>query len=466
MKATTTAWLTLLTSLVSHPQHLAADPVEHLADAIRIPTISYQDREKIDYEAFKQFHQFLLRTYPTVFEELPAETIGQYSLLFTWPGRDSNLKPVLFDSHYDVVPVEPGTEGEWTHPPFGGVIADGYLWGRGTLDDKSSVIATLEAMNGLLKEGFQPTRTLLFSFAHDEEIGGRDGAANLAARIEERGITLEYMIGEGGQVVEDSPFTPGKTMAMVALAEKTYVTLTLRARGDGGHSSMPVTNNAVVNLARAVAALHDNPFEPELVPPVTSMIEAIGDHSSGIQGFLMRNQSLFSAVIASNMAKDSFSNAMVRSTTAVTMFSAGIKENVIPQQAEAKVNFRLLPGVTPEQLMADVTAIIASPNIEIETSNWGSGLPVTGINGAGYQHLSAAISEVLPDVAIIPGLLVASTDARHYRNLTDNNYRFHTYSLAMADSGTIHGTNERTSLEGVKRSVELSTALIRRVGDN
>jgi carboxypeptidase PM20D1 len=466
MKARITAALTLLAWLSSHPQHLAADPVEHLAEAIRIPTISHQDREQVDYGAFEQFHQFLVRTYPTVFEGLSVEVVGQYSLLLTWPGKDSQLKPVLFDSHYDVVPVEPGTEGEWAHPPFSGVIADGYLWGRGALDDKSSVIATLEAIAALLKAGFQPTRTLLFSFGHDEEIGGRDGAANLAARIEELGITLEYMIGEGGQVVEGSPFTPGKTMAMVALAEKTYVTLTLRVRGDGGHSSMPVANNAVVSLARAVAALHDNPFEPELVPPVTSMIEALGEHSDGVQGFLMRNQSLFGGVIASNMANDPLSNAMVRSTTAVTMFNAGIKENVIPQQAEAKVNFRLLPGVTSEQLVAEVKAIIANPNIEVDAGNWGSGLPVTDINGAGYQHLSAAILEVLPDVAVIPGLLVASTDARHYRNLTDNNYRFHTYSLAMADSGAIHGTNERTSVEGIMRSVELSTALIRRVGEN
>jgi len=454
--------LALLTAL-SVPTNANEHAVESLVAAIRIETVSQQDLGSIDYTAFDEFKSFLSGRYPTVFSQLQVDVIADYSLVITLPGTNNTLKPVLLDSHYDVVPVEPGTEDEWTHAPFAGVVADGYVWGRGAIDDKASVIATMEALEFLLLSGFIPERTLIFSLAHDEEIGGSNGAANIAKYLTAQNIELEFMIAEGGLVVEDNPMLPGQSMAMIALAEKTYVTLTLKAEGDGGHSSMPVENNAVVNLSRAVTTLHENPFEPQLVPPMTDMLKIMGDHIGGMQGWLMSNQWLSAPILEAMLSRDPATNAQVRSTTAVTMFSAGIKENVISQKAEAKVNFRLLPGYSPEQLVEDVTALIDDPSITIDAQSWKKSPPVADIHGHGYDKVKTAIESVLPNTLVAPGMLTATTDSPHYQTLAPNIYRFHPFSLPMSHTKAIHGTNERISLESVANSVKLSTALIRSV---
>ena len=433
----------------------------HLAEAIRFPTVSYQDSGQMDLPAFREFQRFLRSTYSEVFSTLDVEIIAEHSLLLTWKGQDLSLKPVLFDSHYDVVPIEQGTQSEWTHPPFNGVIDQGYVWGRGALDDKVTVITTLEAVSSLLKSGFQPERTLLFSFAHDEEIGGAQGAVNIARILKQRYGSLEFMVGEGGLVLSDNPFLSDRSVAMVGLAEKTYVTLTLKAEGEGGHSSTPVNDNAIIRLAKAVTALHENPFKPRLQPPVSEMLATLGEHIGGVQGFMMRNQWLSAPLLTWTLSRDRVSNALVRSTTAVTMFNAGIKENVISQKAEAKVNFRLLPGVSPEDLIRDVAEIIDDPAISITSNDWMQGPPVSDVEGVGFQRVAAAIHSVLPSAVVTPSMLTATTDTVHYVGLTEGIYRFHPYTLPSDDVGKVHGTDERVAVDSVDTAVELSTELIR-----
>lgn len=216
-----------------------ASPAERLAEAVRIPTVSYQDRGQIDYRQFARFHQFLRDNYPRVFAELEVETVGNYSLLLRWPGTDPELAPVLFTAHMDVVPVEPGTVEDWQHPPFAGVVVDGRVYGRGTLDDKMGLLGLLEATRQLLAEGFSPRREIVFAFGHDEEISGRDGAGALAARMRELGLHFSWMVDEGGMLFSDNPLLRGRTMAMINIAEKGYLTLILTASGEGGHSSNP-----------------------------------------------------------------------------------------------------------------------------------------------------------------------------------------------------------------------------------
>ncbi len=340
------------------------------------------------------------------------------------------------------------------------MIADGFIWGRGALDDKASVIATLEAIEVLLAQQYQPQRSLYFSFAHDEEIGGAEGAANISAHLKQAGVQLAYMIGEGGLVVENNPLLKGKTMAMVALAEKTYITLTLHADGDGGHSSTPPKNNAVIRLARAVTALHENPFEPQLVKPVAQRLEVVGPHIGGIQGFLFANQWLTKPVLLAAMADDRTTNALVRTTTAVTMFDAGIKENVISQKAQAKVNFRLLPGFTPEQLIVEVTEIIDDPSIKIESDQWKTSPPMADMHTEGYKRIEQSINHVLPEAVVAPGMLMASTDTPHYIGVAEQIYRFHPHTMPMEDAASIHATNERVGVEAMVQAVQVSQQLI------
>ncbi len=462
MKKICLSVITSLILIISTCAVVASEQAEvtHLARAIQFPTVSFQNTEDIDYSHFSQFHAFLRETYPLVFTQLKVETIAQYSLFINWKGSNKALKPVLFDAHYDVVPIEPGTESDWKYPPFGGVIADGFIWGRGSLDDKVSVIATLEAIETLLQQGYAPQRSLLFSFAHDEEIGGKQGAANIAAHMKKKGIQLEYMIGEGGFVLEDNPLLPGKTTAMIALAEKTYISATLTARGDGGHSSTPPKNNAIIRLAKAVTALHENPFEAKLVAPVNQMLEAMAPHIDGVQGFLFRNQWLSEPLILLAMSKDRTANALVRTTTAVTMFNAGIKENQVSQQAQAIVNFRLLPGLSTEQFLEDIKNIVDDDSIEIKTQQWNTNPPISDMNGLGYQHISSAVSDVLPGVVVIPSLLTATTDTPYYIELTKQIYRFHPFTFPIEDVSKVHSTNERISVNSIINAVKISTALI------
>lgn len=438
--------------------------VQRLADSIRIETISHQDPAALDREAFETFIAFLKQHYPKTFEVLSVEYVNEFSLLMIWQGSDSALKPVLFEAHYDVVPIEPGTEGDWTFPPFSGAIANGYLWGRGTVDDKGAVIGLFETTERLLRAGYTPARTLYFSIGHDEEIGGHNGSGHIAKLLEERGVELEYMIGEGGGMMEGHPLLPDRTIGMIALAEKTFVTLTLTARGEGGHSSVPPNDNALVKLAKAVAEVHDHPFAPKIVPPVDAMFSTIGQEVPGMTGWLLRNQGLSAGLLARQMAKDRMSAAFVRTTTAVTIFDAGIKENVVPQKASAKINFRLLPGTTMDEVVQRVRDLVDDPEIVIHAEQWGDNPPVARQDGEGYRRIAGAIKATMPKVLVVPGIIVGTTDTRHFAALTRDLYRFHpTLWLDLEGGMGVHGTNEKIRIDGLQQIPHLYLELVKRV---
>ncbi len=435
--------------------------VQHLAGAIRHETVSRQDPATIDRDAFSAFLRFLARTYTRTFSQLDVEILAQYSVLLRWSGDDADVAPVLFDAHYDVVPVEDGTVADWTYPPFGGVVADGYLWGRGAQDNKIAVIATLEAIEALLADGFRPQRTLYFSFGHDEEVGGNEGAAAIAARLASTGVELAWMVGEGGVIVDDYPLLPGRALAMIGLAEKSYLTVTLTAAGEGGHSSFPPRDNAVIRLGRALDRLHDRPFDAKLVPPVSNLLETLAPHVGGLRGFLFANQWIAEPLIVAKMDGLRSASAMIRTTTAVTMFRAGVKENVVPQVAEATVNFRLLPGDTPDGVIDHVTRAIDDSRIAIAIDAAYQTPPVADPDGPGYAAIRTAIESVLPGAVVAPGLVIATTDTRHYAALTRNIYRFHPMRFHVDDVESIHGTNERIAVDAVAQAVAITIELIR-----
>lgn len=457
-----TATIALGTAIV--PAMATADPVANLAEAIRIPTVSHDQRSRIDTVALQRFVDFLQRVYPQVHARLQVERVGDYSLLLRWRGADASLAPVLFEAHYDVTPVEPGTEADWTHPPFAAVVSDGYLWGRGALDDKLSVIALFEAMEALLTRDYQPQRDLYVAIGHDEEIGGDQGAAAIAALLAERQLRFRYMIGEGGVILDQFAAAPDHTVALVALAQKSYLTLRLTALGQGGHSSLPPVDNALARIARAVSRLHDNRFEPDLRPPVSDMLNALAPHVGGLRGFLMRQQWLSSSILAWQLSLDETTRPMVTTTTAVTMMHAGVKENVVPQQASATVNFRLLPGDSPETVIANVTDIIDDPRVQVEVLRADPSPRVADPHGPGFAMIREALAAALPEAIVLPGLVVATTDTRHYQALVDDVYHFHPMRLPVSDAGRLHGTDERIAIENVTLAVRIYHELLSGAG--
>ena len=439
---------------------IAAAPAERLGEAVRFKTISYQDHDQIDYGEFTAFQQFLRDSFPRVFASLEVETINDYSLLLRWPGSDAALPPVLFTAHMDVVPVEPGTEQDWQHPAFDGVVADGRIYGRGTLDDKVGVMGLLEAVEELLKDGFAPSRSVYFAFGHDEEISGRNGAAAIAARMRELGLHFAWMVDEGGMLVSDNPLLSGKTMAMVNIAEKGYLTLVLRTSGEGGHSSNPPAVSSIGRLANALARIEAKPFPPRLVEPVAAMLGALAPHMDQPERLVFENLWLTDGLVARNMAKERTTAPFVRTTTALTMFNSGVKENVVPQRAEARVNFRLLPGDTPITVVEYITAVVDDPLVEISYESWDQMPPVAEYPGSGYGVIQAAIESVYPDAVVVPAMLMAVTDTRHYIDLVANQYRFHGIKMATSQATSIHGTDEYVDVESYEKSIEIARGMI------
>lgn len=446
--------------LGSSMSYSAADPAARLGKAIQFKTISYQDRSQINLQEFRRFHTFLRASFPRVFSQLEVETVNDYSLLIRWPGSDPDLQPILFTAHMDVVPIEPGTEGDWEHPPFAGVVADGRIYGRGSLDNKQGVLGNLEAAESLLAEGFVPARTLVFAFGHDEEISGQQGAGKLAERMREKGWHFAWMLDEGGMVISDYPLLPNKSVAIINVTEKGYLTLTLTATGEGGHSSRPPEVSTIGRLSTAMERIESNPFPTRLVGPVAAMLEGMAPHMEQPTRFFFDNLWLTSGLVAGRMSEDPLTNSFVRTTTALTMFNAGVKENVVPQRAEAKVNFRLLPGDTPETVVSYITALVNDPQIQISHDQWDKVPGISDYTGGGFTVISEAISAVYPDAVIVPSLLVATTDTRHYIDVSDNQYRFQGMLVSVSQAASVHGTNEYLGIQSYENAIEVARQMI------
>ena len=450
-------WLVMLSAV----SEAGDTPAERLAEAVRFRTVSHQDRGRIDHGEFLRFHDFVRTSFPRVFERLDVETVNDYSLLIRWPGTDPALAPVLFTAHMDVVPVEPGTEGDWDYPAFAGVVADGRIYGRGTLDDKQGVLGILEAAESLLVEGFAPARTLVFAFGHDEEISGREGARMIAERMRALGLHFAWMVDEGGFLIADNPLLPGRTLGIVNVAEKGYLTLTLSTSGEGGHSSRPPKTSSIGRLSAALARIESNPFPTRLVAPVEAMLDLMAPHRDQPERFVLNNLWLTSGLVADRMAEDPLTNSYVRTTTALTMFNGGVKENVVPQRAEAKVNFRLLPGDTAESVVRRVTALVNDPEVDITYDSWNPASPVSDFDGSGFAVIVDAVAGVYPEALVVPSLLVATTDTRHYVDLSDNQYRFHGMLVALDQATSIHGTNEYVGVESYENSIEIARRMMK-----
>jgi len=434
---------------------------EHLASAIRRPTVSYADHDQIDTGAFNDLRAALEHMYPRIHAALKCERVGEYSLLYTWPGAD-DLPPILLCSHMDVVPADPSTLKDWTHPPFSGAIQDGYVWGRGTLDMKSHVITIMEAIEGLLKTGYQPERTLYLALGHDEEIGGHEGARCIADLLVERGEQLAAVFDEGGAIMQGA--LPGLELpiAMVGVAEKGYASLELKVEGRPGHSSMPPPHTAIGVLARAVARLEMNPM-PASLRMARMLFDQVGAFLPFSTRFALANSWLLGGAVRRRLEKSPPTNAMVRTTAAATIVKGGVTDNVLPAKALAVVNCRLLPGDTRASLLEHYRKAIADEAVQITLpadTSWEPS-PVSPTSSPVFESLSRTIRQVFPDTLVAPYLVSGATDSRYYLPLTDNVFRFSPYLLDNQLLRTIHGIDERISIDALVSMVQFYTQLIK-----
>jgi carboxypeptidase PM20D1 len=435
----------------------------HLAEAVRCETISTIEgtATSSDLGALRELRRVLEVQYPRVHATLEREIISDASLLYTWRGSNLDLPPVLFCAHLDVVPVDPGSLDQWEHPPFAGVVADDYVWGRGSFDIKCQVIALLEAAELLLKDDFRPERTIYFGFGQDEEIGGEKGAKQIAAHLAERGDPLEAVLDEGGVITQG--IIPGieTPVAMIGIAEKGSLSLRIKAVAKPGHSSTPEKTTAIGILARAITALESHPLPPRL-DFMRIVYSALGSAVSPRLQAEFANTWLFGSHLRNRLEANKTTNASIRTTTAVTMISGGIKDNLLPASAEAVANFRLLPGDTVEDLAEYCRLVINDPRVTVEPipENAWEASPLTDPTGEAFQSLATTIRQVFPGAETAPYVVLGATDARHYANLSDQVLRFTPLVTTQDDLSRMHGINERVHVGSLARMVQFYMQLI------
>ena len=424
-----------------------------LGKAIEYRTISFNEETEPDSAAFAGFHEFLSRAFPRVHQELDLKKINTYSLLYTWGGTEPGKKPVILMSHQDVVPVDQPTLSDWEAGPFEGAITDSHIIGRGTMDDKGSLMAVLESVEMLLREGYRPSRTIYLAFGHDEEIGGRNGAREIAEYLKKMGVEALMTLDEGGYIADG--LVPGieGPVAFINLAEKGYASYRLIVETAGGHSSNPPENNTIGMLAQAIVDLEANQRPYKLVPSIETQLAYLGPELPFGQRVAAANLWLF---------KQPFLQALnARTTTAPTIIEGGIKSNVIPTVAEVTVNFRILPGESIETVRDHIRNVVGDA-IRIEPIGFMvDPSPVSSVESEGFRALQQTIRGTFPGTIVIPGLVGGGTDARYFYDISEDVYRFYPLRLHSGNLERFHGIDEKISKENYKEMVGFTYHLIR-----
>ena len=434
---------------------------QRLAEAVRFRTVAPAHPDELDGAPLRALHEFLRASFPGVHRTLTCEVIGGYSLLYTWPGTDPARKPILLMAHLDVVPVESAAEREWIEPPFSGRITDGYIWGRGSIDDKSAVLGILEAVEYLAQHHAWPTRTVYLAFGHDEESRGHDGAERIAALFKARGIALESVVDEG--MVIGERLLPGvdAPVALVGTAEKGWLTVELSAADPGGHASMPPAHTAIGLLAAALHRLEAHPLPAVLKSPASDLFAALTREMPFLRRLIFANLWLFAPLVVRRLAAAPATNAIVRTTTAITVVAGGTRDNVLPKTATALVNFRILPGETTASVTDSIRTIVDDPRIAVTLVKQEEPSAVSSTESSSYRLMATTIRQVFPDVLVAPGLTVGRTDSSHFVGISEAVYRFRPLRLTAEDLLRIHGLNERLAVDAYAGLVRFYVQLLR-----
>ncbi|MFO1337243.1 MAG: M20 family peptidase [Burkholderiaceae bacterium] len=439
----------------------------HLAEAIRARTVSSLDDAQQNADQFAQLHALLQERYPKAHAAMQREVVGGLSLLYTWKGSDPSLPPILLMAHQDVVPISPGTEGDWAEQPFAGTQKDGFVWGRGAWDDKGNLIAQMEAMELLAASGFQPKRTIHLAFGADEEVSGERGAKQIAALLQSRGERMDFVIDEGMLITEGIMPGLAPPTALVGIAEKGYLSVVLKVPATPGHSSMPPPKgeSAIAMMSAALKRLDDQQLPGGIRGVAREMFETIAPEMGGMQRVALSNLWLFGPLVQKQLEAKASTNAMLRTTTALTIVQAGNKDNVLPGRAEATVNFRLLPGDSASAVMGHVhdVAEATMPGGRYELvalPNPSEPSKVSPTQSASYQLINKTVREVFPGTLVAPGLMIGATDSRHFEAISDHIYRFSPVRAKPEDLPRFHGTNERISAANLAELIRFYHRLV------
>ncbi len=429
-----------------------------LAQLVRCKTVSYNDPALEDEAEFQKLIALLPQLYPLVFAACSFRQLPDRALLFRWPGKSDKVPAVLI-AHYVVVPVDVES---WEKPPFAGIIENGVLWGRGTLDTKVTFNGVLFAANHLIGKGFQPENDIYFAFSGGEEVNGK-GAVNIVDYFVEHGIQPAIVVDEGGAVVEN--VFPGvkKPCGLIGIAEKGMINAQYRTLSSGGHASAPKPHTPVGILSAACKKVEDHPFKMKLTKPVAEMFDTLGRHSTFLYRMIFANLWCFGWVLdVMGRASGGEINALLRTTVAFTQMEGSSARNVIPPEAKMVSNMRLNPDDTVESALEYLKKAVNNEAVEITALESFQPSPVSETGCPAWDKVAAAVAETWQGCIVSPYLMVQCSDSRHYGKLSDHVYRFSAMDLTAAERATIHGHNEKIRLETLASAVEFYIRLMKK----
>ena len=440
--------------------------LDNLSKAISIPTVSYPEKEKVDFTQFDKFHEFLEEAYPLIHKNLTKEVVLEASLIYKWEGTRSDLDPIALLAHQDVVPISAGTEGDWTQPPFSGYNDGEFIWGRGALDMKNHLIAVMEAVETLLEEGFKPERDVYLLFGQDEEVvaSGNGGAKNIMRILKERGIHLDSVIDEGGAIIplDVKGVINNKELIGVGIAEKGYTDIEISVTAKGGHSSQPPVHSALGELAEVIRDIEGNQFKAELMPFAKHMITSLGQSCTYPLRLLTCNLPYMGPLVKYGMTKIPFTACFVRTTTAVTMAEGSPAANVLPQKASVVVNFRQMPGTTVDDLVAHIRKVCRNKKIEIKVLKAKEASSFSPTDSRAFKIIEELCCQDNKNAVVVPYLVMGGTDACYYEPICENIFRYSPYKVSVELLRCTHATNERIPVSAVEPAVAFFKKYVRK----
>ena len=430
---------------------------ENLQKLVQCATVSYKDHSLEDDKDFEKFIALLPGLYKNVYKTCTLTTLPDRALLFKWEGKNHETAAVMM-AHYDVVPVN---QNDWEKDAFSGIIEDGVMWGRGTLDTKVTFNGIMSAADHLIAEGFVPESDIYFAFSGGEEVNGQ-GAVNIVNYFEENGIKLSFVVDEGGAVVEN--VFPGvkSPCGLIGIAEKGMMNVRYTAKSSGGHASAPKPNSPIVRLSNACCNIEHYPTKAKLSDPVAYMFDTLGRHSNFLYKMIFSNLWLFSGVLDMICKKSGGElNALMRTTIAFTQSEGSSAANVIPPEATLVSNVRINPCDTVSSTLDYIKKTVDDKDIEITIMDSMEPSRVSKVDCDEFDKVALAIASTWKGAIISPYLMVQCSDSRHYGRISDKVYRFSAMDLTSEERATIHGNNERIRLETISKAVEFYIRLMR-----
>jgi carboxypeptidase PM20D1 len=438
---------------------LPENAITHMTSAIQLRTETPNDEYQFDTATFMHYRNFIETAYPLIHKNLTRTIIDSFNYIYEWKGSDPSILPMVLMAHYDVVPVEESAIKLWNAKPYGGEVKDNYIWGRGVLDDKSSMISILEATEAQLAQGFTPKQTILLCFGADEESSGK-GATAMVDYFKKINKKLDLVVDEGGEISTENNKSIKAPIASIGVGEKGYVTLVLTAQKAGGHSSIPAEHTAIDMLSNAIAKISQNPMPTKLTAPIEAYLKSISAYNENFfDKMKLSNLWLFKSSVVNSLTKDPSSNALVRTTLVPTVFNSGVRDNVIPTFATAYINSRILPGQSTKEVYDYVTKTINDTNIKITyyKNYMTEPSPTTNVNSKYYKRVEKAVRAVVKDVVVAPMLMVGATDSRNYRAISEGVVNF----TPLTDAKGYHGIDERMLISDFQKCFNFYTLLIK-----